>query len=381
MIGPFGGTAGLTGVFFILVVVVGFLVMLLSYEFWGRASWWFGLGLSSLGAMLLLFRSLAGGTIGPFGGGTDVLVAGIIVIALLGVLFLLLAHEINPVMGQVTFWVGVGLVGSALVLIGFGNPGPAVLSMVAGGVIVALLVQVAPEIALHYGKFRRWGHGSWWGGLALLVAALVFLGMGRAASATVLMLAGIIVFWVLALLMPHVTRRYTLWEEQWTVPDQFLTAADQAFERSRYTVLAVGAMALVAMVALVSGLPPSSSGPGTAEAGVLLDFDVDAELAGRGQVLFKEYGCAVCHNTDSRTAGVGPSLLGKFGKSERLDGGGKIVIDEDYVRESILDPNARIVRGYQAAVMAGAIQTNMDAISQPDNLNALVEFIKSLSSP
>ena len=68
MIGPFGGTADLTAVFFVVVMVIGALVALLSYEFWGRGAWWFGLGLVGLAAVLLLFRALAGGMVGPFGG-------------------------------------------------------------------------------------------------------------------------------------------------------------------------------------------------------------------------------------------------------------------------------------------------------------------------
>ena len=57
-----------------------------------------------------------------------------------------------------------------------------------------------------------------------------------------------------------------------------------------------------------------------------------------------------------------------------------MLVDEEYLRESIVDPNAKIVRGYQGAVMMGGIQANHEAISQPETVNALVEFIKSLAN-
>ncbi|MAG37396.1 MAG: hypothetical protein CL878_14270 [Dehalococcoidia bacterium] len=377
MIGPFGGAADLTAVFFAVVAVIGVLVMLLSYELWGRSAWWFGLGVVGLAALLLLFRALAGGMIGPFGGESDALITGVIGAALIGLMFVLLAHEINQALGHVSFWAGIGLVALGLLLIAFGQLGAAVLALASGSVVTALLVQVAPRVPIHYGQFRYWGHGAWWGGLALLVAALVLLGTGRAAPATALMLAGVVVLWVLALVMPHITRRYTQWEEQWTASDEPLSAEEQGFERSRYATLAVGTMALVGIVALIGGVPAIPDAK--VEAGPLLEFEVDAELAAQGQTLFQQYGCAACHTTSTRAAGVGPSLLGRFALNERLDDGGEVIVDENYVRESIVDPDAKIVLGYRAAVMAGAVQANADAISQPDNLSALVEFIKSLA--
>ena len=379
MIGPFGGTADLTAVFFVVVMVIGALVALLSYEFWGRGAWWFGLGLVGLAAVLLLFRALAGGMVGPFGGDSDALTTGVIAAVSIGLVFLLLTHELDEKLGHITFWTGIGLVAAALLLIALGHLGGAAVALVGGGVITALLLQVAPGVVLHYAQFRYWGHGAWWGGLALLVAALVMLGLGRTAPATVLILASVVVLWVLALVMPQITRRYTQWEEQWTAVDEALSAQDRRFERSRYTTLAMGTLALVGVVAWVGGVPAPREGPSEVQTGPLFEFTVDAELAAQGEVIFQEYGCTACHNVTGRTAGVGPSLVGKFAKTERLERGGDVVVDEEYVRESIVDPNAKIVRGYQSAVMMGGIQASHEAISQPEALNALVEFIKSLA--
>ena len=379
MIGPFGGTADLTAVFFVVVAVIGALVALLSYEFWGRGAWWFGLGLVGAAMVLLLFRALAGGMIGPFGGDSDALKIGVIAAVSIGLVFVLLTHEINPALGHATFWTGVGLIAAALILIVIGQPVAAMLALIGGSVIVALLAQVAPRVLRHYAQFRRWGHGAWWGGLVLLGAALVMLGLGRTAPATALILAGVVVLWVLALVMPHITRRYTQWEEQWTAVDAALSPQERRFERSRYTTLAMGTLVLVGAVAWVGGVPAPQEGAAEVETGPLFEFTVDAEQATQGQAIFLEYGCQACHNVESRTGGVGPSLVGIFAKMERLERGEEVLVDEEYLRESIVDPNAKIVRGYQGAVMMGGIQANHEAISQPETVNALVEFIKSLA--
>ncbi|QDK36327.1 cytochrome c oxidase subunit II [Bdellovibrio sp. NC01] len=97
-------------------------------------------------------------------------------------------------------------------------------------------------------------------------------------------------------------------------------------------------------------------------------------LAKRGEKLFALKACASCHSVDSPAVKVGPSLFKKFGTEEVLEGGAKVVVDENYLRESILQPNAKIVNGFPHGVMPtfqGQINEN--------ELNALVEYVKSLS--
>lgn len=97
-------------------------------------------------------------------------------------------------------------------------------------------------------------------------------------------------------------------------------------------------------------------------------------LAKRGEKLFALKACASCHSVDSPAVKVGPSLFKKFGTEETLEGGVKVMVDENYVRESILQPNAKIVNGFPHGVMPtfqGQINEN--------ELNALVEYVKSLS--
>src|SRR6185295_19161578 len=59
-------------------------------------------------------------------------------------------------------------------------------------------------------------------------------------------------------------------------------------------------------------------------------------LTSRGERLFGDLACNSCHLSDGR--GRGPSLANKFGSSEQLASGGRVAVDEAYLRESILLP-------------------------------------------
>ena len=94
-------------------------------------------------------------------------------------------------------------------------------------------------------------------------------------------------------------------------------------------------------------------------------------LASNGEQLFQQLGCATCHRFD--TQGRGPNLIGIFGKPVLLDDGRTVVADENYVRESILNPGAKIVSGFKPIM-----PTFQGQVSE-ENLMALVAYIKSLS--
>jgi cytochrome c oxidase subunit 2 len=70
---------------------------------------------------------------------------------------------------------------------------------------------------------------------------------------------------------------------------------------------------------------------------------------------------------------VGPALWHKFGTKEHIDGMDDVQVDENYVRESILNPNAKIVKGFPKGVMP----TFQGQLSETE-LNALIEYIKTL---
>jgi cytochrome c oxidase subunit 2 len=62
--------------------------------------------------------------------------------------------------------------------------------------------------------------------------------------------------------------------------------------------------------------------------------------------VFGEKGCSACHSTDG-SAGVGPSVKGIWGKEEKITTGATIRVDENYIRESIVKPGAKISAGYE----------------------------------
>jgi cytochrome c oxidase subunit 2 len=96
-------------------------------------------------------------------------------------------------------------------------------------------------------------------------------------------------------------------------------------------------------------------------------------MAELGEKLFAQYGCVTCHVIDSQ--GRCPSLRNVFGNPVQLDDGRTVLADEAYVRESILNPNAKIVRGYKRDIMpVFQGQINEEGLLQ------LIVYIKSLST-
>jgi cytochrome c oxidase subunit 2 len=93
----------------------------------------------------------------------------------------------------------------------------------------------------------------------------------------------------------------------------------------------------------------------------------------RGEKVYESYGCKACHTLDG-TELVGPTFLGAFGRQVEFEDGSSAIADDDYMYESIVDPNARIVKGFPANVMP---QNYADQISD-ELIFDLIEFMKSL---
>ncbi|MBN1453302.1 MAG: cytochrome c oxidase subunit II [Anaerolineales bacterium] len=72
--------------------------------------------------------------------------------------------------------------------------------------------------------------------------------------------------------------------------------------------------------------------------------------AGRGETLALQNGCQGCHTIDG-SPGTGPTWLGLYGKEEEMADGSVIIADNAYLRESILDPQAKIVAGFEGVLM------------------------------
>jgi len=92
-----------------------------------------------------------------------------------------------------------------------------------------------------------------------------------------------------------------------------------------------------------------------------------------GRKLFEDLNCITCHRPDSE--GRGPALEGIAGRLVKLQGGEVVVADEGYLRESILNPTAKIVAGYQPIM-----PTYVGQISEEGILD-LIAYIQSLKGP
>lgn len=92
-----------------------------------------------------------------------------------------------------------------------------------------------------------------------------------------------------------------------------------------------------------------------------------------GQLVFKN-NCISCHTVDGG-AGIGPTWLGAFGTTRALEGGGSVVVDENYVRESILYPQAK-----RAAGFSGQNMTPFLGILSDEEIAGVICYYKSLGS-
>jgi cytochrome c oxidase subunit 2 len=112
---------------------------------------------------------------------------------------------------------------------------------------------------------------------------------------------------------------------------------------------------------------------------VMTPQDYEAWLAGgrstgtavqNGERLFTDLACVTCHKPDA--TGRGPSLLGVYGSTVTLSDGRKVVADENYLRESIMNSQAKVVAGYQ-----GIMPTFQGMVTE-ENLLQLIAYIKTL---
>jgi cytochrome c oxidase subunit 2 len=86
-------------------------------------------------------------------------------------------------------------------------------------------------------------------------------------------------------------------------------------------------------------------------------------------------GCVACHSTSGIRL-TGPPLDGIFGKEVTVTTGGSertLTVDEEYIRRSVMDPNADVVEGFNANLM----QSFSDLLTEEDISN-IIEFIKSM---
>ena len=92
--------------------------------------------------------------------------------------------------------------------------------------------------------------------------------------------------------------------------------------------------------------------------------------ADAGQRLFQDLGCAGCHQPDGN--GPGPSLVGIYGQPQQLQNGQSVIADDTYIRESILDPMAQVLEGYEPIMPTYEGQVSEEQLIQ------LIAYIRSL---
>jgi cytochrome c oxidase subunit 2 len=96
----------------------------------------------------------------------------------------------------------------------------------------------------------------------------------------------------------------------------------------------------------------------------------EGSLASAGQKLFADLACNTCHRPDAQ--GRGPVLQNLFGKTVELASGERVVVDEAYIRESILNPMAKVTLGFQP------IMPTFQGLVNEEGLLELIEYVKSL---
>lgn len=82
--------------------------------------------------------------------------------------------------------------------------------------------------------------------------------------------------------------------------------------------------------------------------------------------------CVACHTT-TQAKNIGPGFQGIFRSKRKIEGGSFVIADENYLRESILNPNEKIVEGYPAGVMP----TFLGQMSE-EEVSGVIEYIKTL---
>jgi cytochrome c oxidase subunit 2 len=129
------------------------------------------------------------------------------------------------------------------------------------------------------------------------------------------------------------------------------------------------------MLATVKILPPDQYKEWEKKLGDCQGPPEECEPAKWGEKLFVKNGCTTCHGAGGSgqigtSASPGPKLAGLFGRTENTTSG-PVMADENYIRESILRPNAKIVQGYTTVQMPPFVMKDKQ-------LDAVIAYIKSL---
>jgi cytochrome c oxidase subunit 2 len=96
-----------------------------------------------------------------------------------------------------------------------------------------------------------------------------------------------------------------------------------------------------------------------------------APMAAQGKQLMMTKGCVACHSDDGTTK-VGPTFKGAWGHEVAMIDGSKVKVDENYIRESIMKPQAKLVKGY------GPVMPTFAGLINESEMNSIISYIQSL---
>lgn len=104
---------------------------------------------------------------------------------------------------------------------------------------------------------------------------------------------------------------------------------------------------------------------------VLASCGQGSERDPEGQTLARQYACLSCHGQNGE-GGTGPAWKGLYGSTVTLQDGSTAVVDDEYLRTSVLNPSAQIPEGVTVPM---PVNPNVTA----EDLEKIIEYIKSLA--
>ena len=97
----------------------------------------------------------------------------------------------------------------------------------------------------------------------------------------------------------------------------------------------------------------------------------DIPLEALGKKLYTAKACSTCHSLDGSSM-IGPTWKGLYGTRRIFDDGSAIDVDDNYIRESIINPGARIVKGYPP------VMPTYSGLLSDREISGLIEYIKTI---